>query len=405
MNAREVMRSSLQALAANKMRTLLTMLGIIIGVAAVICTVAIGNGAAQEVKEQIQNMGDNMIFIQAGSVDRGGVEMGAQATKTLTAEDGVAIKREIPLIQGISPMVGTHAQIVYEGHNWFTQVQGASADYFQIRHWEVARGSRFTQRDVDTAENVCDIGQTVATNLFGTNDPVDKIIRIGNLPFLVVGELQSKGLSPFGQDQDDIVLAPYTTVQKKIVGISWVHFMMASAISSAAIDPAIQQITALLRQRHKLRYDEPNDFIIRSPNELIQAREQSSQIMTMLLASIASVSLLVGGIGIMNIMLVSVTERRREIGVRRAVGATRRDVRWQFLSEAMVLSMIGGGIGVVGGLVGSAVVSGMLRWPTQVSASAIIVAVGFAAAVGVFFGYYPAQKAAQLDPIETLRYE
>ena len=405
MSGREVMRSSLEALSSNKMRTLLTMLGIIIGVAAVICTVAIGNGAAQQVKTQIQNMGSNMIFIQAGSVNRGGVQMGAQATKTLTAADGAAIKREIPLIKGISPMVGAHAQVVYGGNNWSTQIQGASADYFQIRHWPVVRGSAFTPEDVSTAANVCDIGHTVATELFGVGDPVDKIIQVGTLPFLVVGELQTKGLSPFGQDQDDIIIAPYTTVQRKISGISWVNFMMASAISSAAINPAISQITALLRQRHNLRYDQPNDFIIRSPNEIIQAQEKSSTIMTMLLASIASVSLLVGGIGIMNIMLVSVTERRREIGVRRAVGATRRDVRWQFLSESVILSLIGGGIGVIGGLIGSALVSGLFQWQTQVSVSAVVIAVGFSAAVGVFFGLYPAQKAAKLDPIETLRYE
>jgi putative ABC transport system permease protein len=405
MNLREVMRSSVQALASNKMRTLLTMLGIIIGVAAVICTVAIGNGAAREVKQQIQNMGSNMIFIQAGNKNVGGVNMGAQATKTLLPADAYAIKREIPLIKAISPVVGTHAQVVYEGNNWFTHVQGVSPDFLRIRHWALMRGSFFSQRDVDTAANVCDLGQTVAKNLFGTADPVGKIIRIGTLPFLVKGELQPKGLSPFGEDQDDIIMAPYSTLQKKIIGIYWVHFMMASAVSSAAIPLAENQITALLRQRHKLRYDQPNDFIIRSPNEFIQAREQSAQIMTMLLASVASVSLLVGGIGIMNIMLVSVTERRREIGVRRAVGATRRDVRWQFLSEAITLSLIGGGIGVIGGLIGSAVVSGLLQWPTQVSAPAVILAVGFSAAVGVFFGYYPAQKAARLDPIETLRYE
>ena len=405
MSGREVMRTSLQALAANKMRTALTMLGIIIGVAAVICTVAIGEGASNQVATQIKNMGENMIFIQAGSVDRGGVQMGAQATKTLIPADGEAIKREIPLIKAISPSVTTGAQVVYAGENWFTRVQGISADYFEIRHWGVQRGAQISQADVDDDANVCDIGQTVAIHLFGTDDPVGKIIRIGNLPFLVEGELSAKGLSPWGQDQDDIIMAPYTTVQKKMIGIYWVHFMMASAISSAAIQPAIQQITELLRQRHKLRPNQPNDFIIRSPEELIQARMQSANIMTMLLASIASVSLLVGGIGIMNIMLVSVTERRREIGVRRAVGATKRDVRWQFLSEALVISLIGGAAGIVGGMVGSAVVSGMLRWPTQIPFTAIVVAVGFSAAVGVFFGYYPAEKASQLDPIETLRYE
>ncbi len=405
MNSREVMRTSLQALSANKMRTALTMLGIIIGVAAVICTVAIGVGASAQVATQIRNMGENMIFIEAGSVDRGGVHMGAQATKTLTAEDGEAIKREVPLIKLVSPSVMAPAQVVYEGENWFTRVQGVSPDYFEIRHWGISRGSVFSQQDVDTAADVCEIGQTVAHQLFGTDDPIGKIIRIGNLPFLIEGELQAKGLSPWGQDQDDIIMAPYTTVQKKMIGIYWVHFMMASAISSDAIQPAIQQMTALLRQRHKLRASEPNDFIIRSPEELIQARMQSSKIMTMLLASIASVSLLVGGIGIMNIMLVSVTERRREIGVRRAVGATRRDIRWQFLSEALVISLIGGATGIVGGVIGSAVVSGMLRWPTQVPILAVVVAVGFSAAVGVFFGYYPAQKASQLDPIETLRYE
>jgi putative ABC transport system permease protein len=405
MSVREVMRTSLQALAANKMRTALTMLGIIIGVAAVICTVAIGEGASNQVAAQIRNMGENMIFIEAGSVDRGGVHMGAQATKTLIPADGVAIKREIPLIKAISPVVGTHEQVVYAGNNWFTHIRGISADYFTIRNWHFQRGGPFTQGDVDDASDVCDIGQTVARHLFGTEDPVGKVIRIGNLPFFVDGELAPKGLSPWGEDQDDVVMAPYSTLQKKIIGIYWVHFMMASAISGAAIQPAISQITALLRQMHKLRPNQPNDFIIRSPEELIQARMQSANVMAMLLASIASVSLLVGGIGIMNIMLVSVTERRREIGVRRAVGATKRDVRWQFLSEALVISMIGGATGIIGGMVGSAIVSGLFRWPTQIPLIAVVVAVGFSAGVGVFFGYYPAQKASQLDPIETLRYE
>ena len=405
MSGREVMRTSLQALSANKMRTVLTMLGIIIGVAAVICTVAIGVGASQQVQEQIQSMGENMIFIMAGSVNRGGVQMGAQATKTLTVGDAVAIKRDVPLIRAVSPGANSGAQIVYQGQNWFTQVQGVGPDYFEIRNWPIERGRGITESDVDSASNVCVVGQTVARQIFGTDDPVGKIIRIGNLPFLVVGELQSKGESTFGRDQDDIIMAPVTTVMKKLSGISWLQYINASAISDSAIQPAMEQITALLRQRHKLRPAEPSDFILRSPQELADAATSSARIMTLLLASIASVSLLVGGIGIMNIMLVSVTERRREIGVRRAVGATRRDIRWQFLSEALVISLVGGAAGIAGGVIGSAAVSGMLQWKTQIPAEAVLIAVGFSAAVGIFFGYYPAQKASQLDPIETLRYE
>ena len=405
MNAGEVMRSSLEALAANKTRTLLTMLGIIIGVAAVISTVAIGEGASQQVHEQIQSMGENMLFIQAGSVNRGGVQMGAQATKTLTSDDAVSIKRDVPLIKAVSPYVISPAQVIYQGQNWSTRVQGVSPDYFSIRNWPVVNGSEFTQHDANVSATVCVLGNTVVQNLFGNADPVGKIIRISNMPFLVKGVLQIKGSTSFGQDQDDVILAPYTTVQKKLAGVSWVNAIFASAVSDQAMQPAIQQVTALLRQRHKLRAQEPNDFMIRNPQEMADAATASAKVMTTLLASIASVSLLVGGIGIMNIMLVPVTERRREIGVRRAVGATRRDIRWQFLSEAMVMSLIGGGIGLIGGIIGSVVVSGMLQWPTQVPISAVVIAVGFSAAVGVFFGYYPAQKAARLDPIETLRYE
>jgi putative ABC transport system permease protein len=405
MNFREVMRVTLQALSVNKMRTALTMLGIIIGVAAVICTVAIGEGASNQVQEQIRGLGDNIIFISAGSVNLHGIHMGSQATKTLTLGDAKAIQRQIQLVKLVSPGVGSAGQVVYGNQNWSTHIRGVSPEYMFIRNWPLARGGTFSQRDVDDAADVCLIGRTVAQQLFGAQDPVGQTIRIQHIPFRVIGELAAKGESPFGQDEDDTIIAPYTTVQKKLAGVDWLQYIMCSAVSTAAIQPAIQQIEAMLRQRHKLRPDEDADFIIRSPNDLAQAQAQAGSVMTIELASIASVSLLVGGIGIMNIMLVSVTERRREIGVRRAIGATRRDIRRQFLSEAVILSMMGGMVGVLAGVIFARVVSGMLRWPTQVSTFAIAIAVAFSAAVGIFFGYYPARRAAQLDPIETLRYE
>ena len=400
-----VFRVALKALTRNKMRTALTMLGIIIGVGAVICTVAIGEGASNQVQEQIRSLGDNIVFISAGSVNSHGVHMGSAATKSLTASDARAIG-QIPFIKEESPGVGTGAQVVYGDQNWFTHIRGVSPAYLDIRRWPVTQGSPFSDHDVAAAANVALIGTTVMQNLFPANeDPVGKMIRIQSLPFRVIGVLQSKGQSPFGQDEDDTIIAPYTTIQKKLAGISWIQFVMASAISTPAIAPSEQQIEGLLRQRHHLRPDEDDDFIIRSPNDLANAQAQSGRILTLLLASIASVSLLVGGIGIMNIMLVSVTERTREIGVRMAVGATEEDVQLQFLSEAVVLSMLGGAMGVVMGVIGSILVSSMLRWPTLVPPEAIVIAVLFSAGVGVFFGYYPARKAAHLDPIEALRYE
>ena len=402
----EVIRVSLRALARNKMRTILTMLGIIIGVGAVICTVAIGQGAAQQVQQQIQSLGDNIIFISAGSINKGGIHMGSQATKTLTAADGKAILAEVPFIKWISPSVGHSAQIVYGANNWFTRTSGVAPDYVKIRHWPLAAGSMFTKMDVDVAANVCVLGQTVVKNLFSpSEDPVGKTVQVANLPFRVIGVLSTKGSSPFGGDEDDVILVPYTTVQKKLAGISWINFMMASADSADDIQPAEDQITAILRQRHHLRPTEENDFIIRSPTDFTQAQTHASNVMTVLLASIASVSLLVGGIGIMNIMLVSVTERTREIGVRMAIGATESDVQRQFLSEAMVLSLLGGLVGIVLGIFGSMTVSNLFHWATLVSPASIIIAAAFSAGVGVFFGYYPAKRAAQLDPIEALRYE
>src|SRR3984893_6705129 len=405
MNAREVIRVALRALARNKMRTLLTMLGIIIGVGAVICTVAIGQVASAQVQEQIKNLGTNMIVVFAGSVNSGGVRMGSQATKTLTADDARAIEQHTPTILAVSPGVGAAVQIVNGNQNWATRATGASAAFFEIRSWPVVEGSAFSERDVVEAADVCVIGKTVADQLFGEQDPVGQVIRVQRLPFRVIGLLATKGQNSFGQDQDDTLIVPYTTVQKKIAGISWVQTISASVDSQADIPLAQQQVAALLRERHHLRPTQGDYFIVRSPDELAQASAATSRILTLLLSSIASVSLLVGGIGIMNIMLVSVTERTREIGVRMAVGATEDDVRRQFLVEAVTLSMLGGFIGIIFGLVGSALISNLLSWPTLISGKAIIAAVIFSAAVGIFFGYYPAHKAAQLDPIEALRYE
>lgn len=406
MNPREVIRVALRALARNKMRTILTMLGIIIGVGAVICTVAIGEGASQQVQQQIQSLGTNMIMLFAGSVNTSGVRMGSEATKTLTPDDAYAILAHVPNVVAVSPIAFASVQVVYGNQNWATRAYGASPEYTQIRNWPVVEGSSFSQRDVDVASDVCVIGNTIVTNLFGEGaDPVGKTVRIQNLPFRVLGVLETKGQSPTGEDQDDVIIMPYTTVQKKISGISWVQLIMISASSQQAIPQVENGITALLRQRHHLRPDEGDDFIIRSPNEFAQAAAASSLVMTILLGAIASISLLVGGIGIMNIMLVSVTERTREIGVRMAVGATEEDVQRQFLSEAVVLSSLGGLVGIMLGVIGSAIISRILGWSTFVSPSSVVIAAMFSAGVGIFFGYYPARKAARMDPIEALRYE
>jgi putative ABC transport system permease protein len=405
MDFNAILRVALKALARNKMRTTLTMLGIIIGVGAVICTVAIGEGASNQVQEQLSNLGDNLIFVMAGSVNSHGIHMGSQATKTLTVEDAQAI-RQIPFVKLASPEVETSAQVVYQDQNWYTQIRGNAPSYIVIRKWPVIEGQPFSQHDVESAADVCLLGRTVVQNLFvDGQSPIGKTIRINNLPFLVEGILEPKGQSPWGHDEDDTIMAPYTTVMKKLLGINWIQFMDISANSMQSIPSAEQQVEALLRQRHHLRPDEDDDFIIRSTLQFAQAREQSARVLTLLLASIASVALLVGGIGIMNIMLVSVTERTREIGVRMAVGATESDVQMQFLSEAVVLSLIGGAVGVIVGVFGSMAVSRLLHWPTLVPPAAIAIAVVFSAAVGVFFGYYPARQAAHLDPIEALRYE
>jgi putative ABC transport system permease protein len=405
MSFKEVLFLALSALGRNKMRTALTMLGMIIGVGAVICTVAIGEGASQQVASQILALGDNMININAGSVNQGGVRLGSQATKTLTVDDANALLAGVSVLKYVSPSTSSRGQVVYGNQNWSTTARGVAPSYMQIRHWGMQSGSVFSDRDINDAADVCLIGQTVAQNLFGDDDPVGQTIRVQNLPFRVIGEPIAKGQTPWGGDEDDVLLMPYTTVMKKLAGTSWLQSIVASADSQDDIPIAESQISTILRERHHLRTDEDNDFIVLSPTDLADASEQSGEVMTLLLASVASVSLIVGGIGIMNIMLVSVTERTREIGVRMAVGATEQDVQRQFLSEAVVLSSLGGGIGVLMGLLGSSFLSSVMQWPTSVPAIAVIIAVAFSAGVGIFFGYYPARKAAHLDPIEALRYE
>ncbi len=405
MNLLSVLRLAIRALGRNKLRSSLTMLGIIIGVGAVIASVAVGEGASSQIQQQISNLGDNMVWIEAGGRSVNGVRTGTQGTKTLVLNDLHAIQQQVPLVYNVSGNVDTQAQVVYENQNWYTQVRGVSPGYLSVRRWTISRGGVFSEDDDEHSANVCLLGATVVENLFGSEDPIGKTIRIRSVPCRVIGLLAAKGQSPTGQDQDDTIMMPLSTMQKKVRGIDWLDDILCSAVSPAASKPAEQQIEALLRERHHLRSDEPDDFNLRHPAELAQAGAESQRIMTILLASIASVSLLVGGIGIMNIMLVSVTERTREIGLRLAIGATESDVRMQFLGEATVLSLLGGAMGVLLGVVGSSVLSTALQWPTQIPLPALFIAVVFSAMVGVFFGYYPAYKAAHLDPIEALRYE
>ncbi|MDR3720772.1 MAG: ABC transporter permease [Candidatus Acidoferrales bacterium] len=405
MNPREVIRIALRALARNKLRTILTMLGIIIGVGAVICTVAIGQGASQQVQTQIQALGTNIVMVFNGSVNTGGVRMGTGANKTLTADDAQAILQHVPNVAAVSPIVQSSVQVVNGNQNWLTRATGTSQDFSSIRNWPVVSGSFFSQRDVDMAGDVCVIGKTVATQLFADQNPVGQMIRIQNLPFRIVGVLQEKGQNSNGQDQDDTLMIPFTTVQKKISGISWVQVIMVSTNSPEAMAAVQSGISALLRQRHHLRPGEDDDFSVRSPNEMAQTAAATATTLTLLLGAVGAVSLVVGGIGIMNIMLVSVTERTREIGVRMAVGATERDVQAQFLIEALVLSSLGGLIGIAAGVATSAIISRLAGWVTFVSPVSVVVAVIFSALVGITFGYYPARKAARLDPIEALRYE
>ena len=401
-------RISLRALRANKMRSGLTMLGIIIGVGAVIVMLAVGSGASRRISQQIASMGSNLIIIMPGSSTAGGLRMGAGTQSTLTLSDAEAVARECTAVADVAPMHNGAAQIVYGNQNWATGIEGSGPGILNVRDWTLAAGRPFTDQDVRSATKVCLLGRTVADNLFGSADPLGQIIRIKKIPFVVIGVLAPKGQSMMGQDQDDTVIVPITTAQRKIFGTrlpGMVRHIVVKARGTDEMAAAEAQITELLRERHRLTPREENDFTVRNLTQIMQAAEQSTRIMALLLAAIASVSLLVGGIGIMNIMLVSVTERTREIGIRMAVGAKTWDIRLQFIIEALTLSLIGGVIGIVLGVTGAKLLSVLAGWSTIISVLSVLLAFGFSGLVGLFFGFYPAYKASQLNPIDALHYE
>ena len=410
MNVWQSVRIATRSLRVNMLRSALTMLGIIIGVSAVIAMVGVGAGAQARVAEQIQSLGSNLIIVLSGSTTSSGVRAGHGSQLTITEDDAAAIAREVPAIQVAAPSVRGLAQVVYGNLNWSTVVQGVTSVYNEARDWPVATGRSVNPEDQDGATKVAVLGQTTAENLFGGVDPLDQIIRIKKVPFTVVGTLARKGQSSWGQDQDDVILIPLSTAKKKVLGASQANPRAVGSISIKVrpdedMVEAEAQIRALLRQRHRLQPFQDDDFWLRNLSDVLQTQEESSRVMTYLLAAIASVSLLVGGIGIMNIMLVSVTERTREIGLRMAVGARRRHILLQFLIEAVTLSLIGGIIGIALGVGGSHAISYFAEWRTLVAPGSIVLAFGFAAGIGIFFGFYPARKASRLDPIEALRYE
>ena len=390
------------------MRSGLTMLGIVIGVAAVITMLAVGTGASQRIEEQISSMGSNLLMILPGTTTAGGVRMGMGSQPTLSLGDTEAIQKECPAVLYVAPILSGVAQVVYGNQNWSTGVVGTTPSMLYVRDWQLEQGRPFTEEDVRNASKVCLLGQTVIDSLFGSINPVGQIIRIKNVPFTVIGVLEKKGQSPMGQDQDDTIYIPVTTAQKKLFGTAFpgmVRLIMVRAKGMEDLYTAEKQITELLRQKHRIGQKQDDDFTVRNLTQMMQASEQSAKVMTLLLGAIASVSILVGGIGIMNIMLVSVTERIREIGIRMAVGAKTWDIRLQFIIEALTLSLIGGAFGIIIGISGSKVLSMIAGWPTIVSPLSISLAFSFSGIVGIFFGFYPAYKASLLDPIDALRYE
>ena len=405
MNPLAIIREAVKTLSRNKLRSTLTVLGVTIGIGAVICVVAIGTAGSEQAQEQLYKLGDNLIWIEAGSRAPNGIRSGARGTKTLVVSDLEAIRREIPLVKAAAANVDGSVQLIYGNTNWGTTYRGVSPEYLDIKRWDVETGASFTNDDVERASDVCIIGATVRKQLYGPENPIGTVMRVKDMPCKVVGVLAAKGNSATGQDQDDTILMPYTTAMKKLTGKNWLDDIMCSAVSADAVRPGTEQIKTLLHERHRIRPGQDDDFNIRSPEEFIKLQIETSRMFTMLLLAIGSVSLLVGGIGIMNVMLVSVTERTREIGVRMAVGATEGHVQVQFLGEAIILSLFGGFIGVLTGVIGSFALGRVLEWPMSISMQSVGIAVVFAVAVGIFFGYYPAWKASRLDPIEALRFE
>ncbi len=408
MNIFKLLGLAWKALLRNKIRTSLTMLGIIIGVAAVITMVSIGEGSKQSIRSQLSSMGSNMITVRpfSNTTVGGGARLGTTGLQTLKVEDALAIQKEASYITEVSPAVSTRGQAINASLNWPTTIQGVSPSYLSIRDWKLQSGVPFTDDDVASSGKVCLLGKTVSNNIFSDgSSPIGKFIRFNKIPFKVIGVLDMKGENTFGQDQDDIILAPYTTVQKRILAINYIQNIYASAIDEKSSDTASGEVVSILRANHKLKYGEENDFNVRTQAELISTMSSTSQLLTMLLTAIAAISLLVGGIGIMNIMYVSVTERTKEIGLRMAIGARGLDILMQFLTEAILISITGGVIGVVLGISSSKLVTTFLSWPTLVSQSSVILSFAICTVTGVFFGYYPALKASKLDPIEALHYE
>jgi putative ABC transport system permease protein len=405
MKANRLIRVASQSIVRNKMRTFLTMLGIIIGVGAVIVMVAVGQGARTQIQQRIESLGTNLIVITQGAAQTGGVSQGAGTSNRLTVDDADALRRQSLLLTGVSPVVVTFSQIIGGSGNWRTVIQGVSPDYFAIRDWRLESGRTFDQNELLAARKVVILGHTVADQLFPDQDPLGQQVRVRNVPVEVIGVLAPKGQTAEGTDQDDVIIAPYTTVETRLSRRTFIPQILAATASKADIPAAQEEVRTILRETHELAAYDPDDFTVRNQADLSEAAEGTTEVMSLLLAAIASISLVVGGIGIMNIMLVSVTERTREIGIRLAVGARGKDVMRQFLVESVVLCVIGGIVGVLLGFTGAAILERATGWGTTIAPAMVAVAIGFSAAVGIFFGYYPARKAAMLDPIQALRYE